>query len=133
MPNHLRGFVEYEVEIKANSKANFIFKVERPKKVSNGLNYEEERAKAYAFWLKELESIEKYPSFNKKQNYTMIRTIVANSLQMFATEKNTRDILPRQGGTQTVIWPTEAKSMLLVDSLHRCPKNGHSFRNLYCR
>ena len=113
MPNYLRGFVEYEVEIKANSTTNFIFKVERPKKVSNGLNYEEERAKVYAFWLKELECIEKYPGRTKKQYYTMIRTLVSNSLQMFATEKNTRDILPRQGGTQTVIWPTEARSMLI--------------------
>ncbi len=113
MPNYLRGFAEFDVEIKANGTTNFIFKVERPTKESNGLNYEEERAKVYAFWLKELECIEKYPGRNKKQYYTMIRTLVSNSLQMFATEKNTRDILPRQGGTQTVIWPTEAKSMLL--------------------
>ncbi len=113
MPNHLRGFVEFEVELKANETTNFTFKIERPKKVSSGLNYEVEREKVYAFWLKELESIEKYPSFNKKQNYTMIRTIVSNCLQMFATQINEDIVLPRQGSTQTVIWPTEAKSMLI--------------------
>ena len=112
MPNYLRGFVEFEVELKANETTDFVFTVERPKKVSNLLNYEDERKKVYDFWIKELESIEKYPSYNKKQNYTIVRNLVSSSLQMFATEKNTRDILPRQGGTQTVIWPTEAKSML---------------------
>lgn len=113
MPNYLRGFVEFDVELKANETTNFTFKIERPTKNSAPLNYEEERQKAYDFWLKELGSLKFYPSFNKKQNYTMIRTLVSNCLQMFATEKNTRDILPRQGGTQTVIWPTEAKSMLI--------------------
>ncbi len=112
-PNYLRGLVEFDVEIKGNSTTEFIFKIERPKKISNGLNYQEERAKTYAFWLKELESIKKYPGKTKNQNYSLIRNIVSNCLQMFATEKTINYVIPRQGGTQTVIWPTEAKSMLV--------------------
>ena len=112
-PNYLRGLVEFEVTLKANQTTDFIFKAERPNKVSAGLNYEEERAKAYALWLKELDSIKEYPGKTKKQYYTMIRTLVANCLQMFATQKGEDIILPRQGSTQTVIWPSEAKSMLL--------------------
>ncbi len=113
MPNYLRHFVEFEVEIEKNSTTDFIFKVERPTKNSNGLNYEEERAKIYDFWLKELDNIKYYPGRTKKQYYTMIRTLVSNSLQMFATQKGTNMILPRQGGTQSMIWPAEARSMLV--------------------
>ena len=74
--------------------------------------YEEEKKKAAAFWLGELEKISVFPKKENKKYYTMYRTLVANSLQMFACPKGENYVIPRQGCTQNNIWPAEAVYLL---------------------
>ena len=74
--------------------------------------YEEEKKKAAAFWLGELEKISVFPKKENKKYYTMYRTLVANSLQMFACPKGENYVIPRQGCTQNNIWPAEAYEAL---------------------
>lgn len=75
-------------------------------------DYASERKKVEDFWLAELGKIKVFPFKENKSFYKMYRTLVSNCLQMFCYPSGEDYVLPRQGGMQRGVWPTEAVWML---------------------
>ena len=78
-------------------------------------DYEEEKAKAVAFWNKELERIKVYPNKENPMYVQMYRHLVSQLLQMFSHHVGKYGyVLIRQGGLQRRMWPAEAFEFLMA-------------------
>ena len=78
-------------------------------------DYEEEKAKAVAFWNKELERIKVYPNKENPMFVQMYRHLVSQLLQMFSHHVGKYDyVLIRQGSLQRRMWPGEANEVLMA-------------------
>ncbi len=75
-------------------------------------DYEAEKQKTIDFWNGELSRIEIFPNKENENFYAMYRSLVAQLLQMFACPIGENYVLPRQGGLQRRVWPTEAYEFL---------------------
>ena len=82
-------------------------------------DYEEEKEKAIAAWLKELNRIKNIPDALIKDgvDLTMIKHLVSTLLQHFCCPKGEDYTILRQGGLQRMIWPFEA--MPALEALNR--------------
>ena len=110
---HLRGLLDLQICLNAGEEKTFYIAFYRTNKHTRvALNYENAEKTAREFWMKELAKIHTYPKNNKKRYYTLFRTLVCNSLQMFACPIDADFVVPRQGGNQTYIWGQEAVYML---------------------
>ena len=81
-------------------------------KIDADFVYEEEKEKTIAFWEKEFSAIENFPNKNDPFTFSMVRSLVAQGLQMFNFPKDCDYVLMRQGSLQRKMWPTENRSML---------------------
>ncbi len=111
VPWRYRGLLEFDIELGEGADKEIVLAFYRTGKEAKLGSYEEEKAKAVGFWERELARIKIYPRTNRKNYRTMYRTLVANSLQMFARPKGETYTIARQGGTQNNIWPAEAVYM----------------------
>ncbi len=77
-------------------------------------DYDAEKAKTQAFWDGELARLDKLPDrlASDPGVLKMIRHMTAQLLQCFAVPIDGDYLLPRQGGLQRIIWPTEALAEL---------------------
>lgn len=111
-PWHQRGLLDLTVSLKVGEQKVFYVAFYRTGKHNVvDFDYKKEERNTRAFWMNELSKIHTYPKNNKKKYYTMVRSLVANSLQMFAMPIDADFVVPRQGGNQTYIWGQEALYM----------------------
>ena len=82
-------------------------------------DYEEEKEKTIAAWLKELNRIKNIPDALIKDgvDLSMIKHLVSTLLQHFCCPKGEDYTILRQGGLQRMIWPFEA--MPALEALNR--------------
>ncbi len=111
-PWHHRGLLDLSVSLASGEEKTFFIAFYRTgKHCITDFDYEKEKDTIKDFWRGELKKIHTYPKNNKKKYYTMVRTLVSNCLQMFATPIDADFTIPRQGGNQTYVWGQEALSM----------------------
>ncbi len=75
-------------------------------------DYETEKAATVAFWQTELARLYRIPGGEDFR--PMVRSLVAQCLQMFAYPVGRDFVFPRQGGLQRIIWPNEAIEFLMA-------------------
>ena len=112
IPWRYRGVLQAEIVLPPRGEKDLYIAFYRTGKGHAERDYEKEKKKTEKFWEEELSKIRVYPKTRGKRNDGMYRTLVANSLQMFAYPKGKDYVIPRQGGTQNNIWPAEAVYML---------------------
>ena len=106
-----KGAAVFHVDLDAGQETSFTFKLDRGEVAQ--YRYVEEKEKATAFWNRELARINKLPQA-VADDPAMVKTVrhmVAQLLQMFAYTTEGL-LIPRQGGMQRAIWPTEALSVI---------------------
>lgn len=99
-----------DVNLAPGETMEFTFKLDRGE--VDTYDYEQEKAKTIAFWQKELSRINKLPAAIAEDPKMLkaVRHMVTQLLQLFAVTIPENLVIPRQGGMQRVIWPTEALS-----------------------
>ena len=109
LPWHQRGLLDLTVSLKSGEeKIFYIAFLQKDKHMLVDFDYEKEKVKVEQFWQRELAKIHTYPYKNKRKYYTLVRSLVANCLQMFAYPLNENFVIPRQGAMQMGVWPGEA-------------------------
>ncbi len=105
------GAVAIKVDLAPGEELSFTFKLDNGE--IDDYDYEAEKAKAIAFWKKELGRITKMPAgiANDPAMVKAIRHMVSQILQMFAVTIPENLHIIRQGAMQRSIWPTEALSV----------------------
>ena len=109
--NRPKGAAVFHVDLDAGQEMTFTFKLDQGEVTD--YRYEDEKSKTVAFWNRELMRINKLPRAVSEDPamYKAVRHMVTQLLQMFAY--TTEGLLvPRQGGMQRAIWPTEALSVI---------------------
>ena len=106
------GLVAIAVDLDPGEELTFTFKLDNGE--VDSYDYEEEKAKAIAFWQQELHRINKLPAAieNNPQMLKAVRHMVTQLLQMFAVTIPESLHITRQGGMQRAVWPTEALSTI---------------------
>lgn len=109
--NRPKGAAVFDIKLDPHGEMSFTFKLDKGE--VSGYSYEEEKAKVIAFWNRELARINKLPQAVSQDPAMLkaVRHMVAQLLQMivYTTEGL---VIPRQGGMQRAIWPTEALSVI---------------------
>lgn len=109
--NLKNGIVTLALALAAGEELTFTFKLDKGE--VSGYDYAQEKVNTTVFWNKELARINKLPvaATNDPATAKTVRHMVAQLLQMivYTTEGL---VIPRQGGLQRAIWPTEALSVI---------------------
>lgn len=98
IPWRYRGVLQAEIVLPPRGEKDLYIAFYRTGKEPAERDYEKEKKKTVKFWEEELSKIRVYPKTRGKRNDGMYRTLVANSLQMFAYPKGKDYVIPRQGG-----------------------------------
>ena len=81
-------------------------------KINEDFSYEAELKKTEAFWEGELSKIKVFPMKEDPYYYAVVRSLVAQGLQMFHYPKGVNYVILRQGGLQRLLWPADVRSMI---------------------
>lgn len=111
-PWHRRHILKFGFVLQPGDEASFTAVLVNG--TAHAFNYEAEKAGMLTFWRNELARIRVYPAKSSANEATMYRTLVAQNLQMFCYPIGQDYVLPRQGGMQRAIWPTEAVEFLIA-------------------
>ena len=105
------GAVAIKVDLAPGEELSFTFKLDNGE--IDDYDYEAEKAKAIAFWKKELGRITKMPAgiANDPAMVKAVRHMVSQILQMFVVTIPENLHIVRQGAMQRAVWPTEALSV----------------------
>ncbi len=109
--NRSVGGAVVPVDLAPGASVSFTFKLDMGE-VSE-YDYQLEKEKTVAFWQKELSRISRLPAAVARDP-EMLKTVRHMTAQLLQMVCYTRLgwVIPRQGGMQRVIWPTEALSMI---------------------
>lgn len=109
--NRSKGAATFNIALEPGQELSFTFKLDKGEVAD--YCYEDERAKTAAFWNRELARINKLPQAVSDDPAMLkdVRHMVTQLLQMFVYTTEGL-VIPRQGGMQRAIWPTEALSVI---------------------